>query len=145
MNQKIKRASIALSLGLVCTATFAQQRQITGTVKDASGEPMIGVTIDADGQVAAVTDMDGRFTIKDAKPGTKLTISYVGYSDQSFTVGNKSTFDVVMKEDNQQLDEVVVVGYGTMKKKDLTGSVASIKSDDIKNVAASDALTAMQA
>jgi hypothetical protein len=122
---------MALSLGLLCVPTFAQQKQITGNVKDATGEPMIGVTVMADGQAAAVTDMDGNFTIRDAKPNTKLTISYVGYADQSFTVGNRSTFDVVMKEDNQQLDEVVVVGYGTMKKKDLTGSVSSVKAADI--------------
>lgn len=145
MNLQIKRATMALSLGLLCVPTFAQQKQITGNVKDATGEPMIGVTVMADGQAAAVTDMDGNFTIRDAKPNTKLTISYVGYADQSFTVGNRSTFDVVMKEDNQQLDEVVVVGYGTMKKKDLTGSVSSVKAADIQNVAASNALQAMQA
>lgn len=136
---------MALGLGLLCVPTFAQQKQITGNVKDAAGEPMIGVTVMADGQAAAVTDMDGNFTIKDVKPSTKLTISYVGYSDQTLTVGNQSNFDVVMKEDNQQLDEVVVVGYGTMKKKDLTGSVSTIKADDIQNVAASNALQAMQA
>lgn len=145
MNLQIKKATMALSLGMLCTTAMAQQKQISGTVKDATGEPMVGVTVMADGRAAAVTDMDGNFTINEAKPNTKLTISYVGYADQTFTVGNRSDFNVVMKEDNQQLDEVVVVGYGTMKKKDLTGSVSSIKSADIQNVAAANALQAMQA
>ena len=91
---------MALSLGMLCTTAMAQQKQISGTVKDATGEPMVGVTVMADGRAAAVTDMDGNFTINEAKPNTKLTISYVGYADQTFTVGNRSDFNVVMKEDN---------------------------------------------
>ena len=140
-----KRAAMALSVVLFSSPVFAQQKQITGNVKDATGEPMIGVTILANGQPAAVTDIDGNFTVKNVAPSTKLTISYIGFREQSVTVGNRSSFDIQMIADNQQLDEVVVVGYGTMKKKDLTGSVASVKSTDLAQVAAPNALQAMQA
>lgn len=136
---------MALCLGLICSTASAQQKQIKGSVKDANGEPMIGVTVMADGKAAAVTDIDGNFTVSGASPSTKLVISYVGYAEQQITVGNRSTFDVTMNVDNQQLDEVVVVGYGTMKKKDLTGSVASVKASDLANVSSANALQAMQA
>ena len=144
MNLTFKRATSALLLSLVCFVGYAQQT-VTGTVKDASGEPMIGVTVMADGQAAAVTDIDGNFSIPDVKPSTNLTFSYVGYLDQNVKVGSQSSVSITMKEDEQQLDQVVVVGYGTMKKKDLTGSVASVKADDIAHVAAANAMQAMQA
>ncbi|MBM6991704.1 MAG: TonB-dependent receptor [Prevotella sp.] len=145
MYLSMRRASMALCVGLFCSPAFAQQKQIKGSVKDATGEPMIGVTILADGKAAAVTDLDGNFTVTNVKPSTKLTVSYVGYREQSMTIGNRSDFDIQMVTDNQQLDEVVVVGYGTMKKKDLTGSVASVKTQDLVQVAAPNALQAMQA
>ena len=144
MNLTFKRVSSALMLSLVCFAGYAQQT-ITGNVKDASGEPMIGVTILADGQAVAITDIDGNFSVPNVKSSTALTFSYVGYLDQKVKVGNQSSFNITMKEDQEQLDEVVVVGYGTMKKRDLTGSVASVKSDDIAHVAAANAMQAMQA
>lgn len=144
MNLTFKRATSTLLLSLVCFVGYAQQT-VTGTVKDASGEPMIGVTVMADGQAAAVTDIDGNFSIPDVKPSTNLTFSYVGYLDQNVKVGSQSSVSITMKEDEQQLDQVVVVGYGTMKKKDLTGSVASVKADDIAHVAAANAMQAMQA
>lgn len=140
-----KKAAVALSLGLFCSAAFAQQKQIKGNVKDAMGEPMIGVTVMADGRAAAVTDIDGNFVIANVSPSTKLTVSYVGFREQSMTVGNQSNFAIRMVADNQQLDEIVVVGYGTMKKKDLTGAVASVKASDLAQVAAPNALQSMQA
>lgn len=140
-----KKAAVALSLGLFCSAAFAQQKQIKGNVKDAMGEPMIGVTVMADGRAAAVTDIDGNFVIANVSPSTKLTVSYVGFREQSMTVGNQSNFVIRMVADNQQLDEIVVVGYGTMKKKDLTGAVASVKASDLAQVAAPNALQSMQA
>lgn len=140
-----KKAAVALSLGLFCSAAFAQQKQIKGNVKDAMGEPMIGVTVMADGRAAAVTDIDGNFVIANVSPSAKLTVSYVGFREQSMTVGNQSNFAIRMVADNQQLDEIVVVGYGTMKKKDLTGAVASVKASDLAQVAAPNALQSMQA
>lgn len=125
-----KRAFMALFLSVLCFAAYAQQT-VTGTVKDAGGEPMIGVTVLADGQPAAITDIDGNFTIANAKPSTVLKITYVGYVDQQVKVGNKTSFNFVMAEDNKALDEVVVVGYGAMKKSDLTGSIASVDTEKL--------------
>ena len=145
MHQQIKNATMALCLGMMCSTAFAQSRQVTGTVKDEAGEPMIGVSVRVDGtSIGAVTDLDGHFTIKNVPDKASLTVSYVGYRDQKLKAGGNN-YQVVLTEDKQNLDEVVVIGYGVQKKKDLTGSVASIKSEDIQNVASSDALQAMQA
>ena len=144
MYLQIKRIALTICVSLICFVVNAQQK-VTGTVKDANGEPMIGVTILSDGQAAAVTDFNGNFIIPNAKPNTKLTVRYVGYRDQTINIDNRSNVNITMKEDNQQLDEVVVVGYGTMKKKDLTGSVASIGAKDLSDIAAPNALQVMQA
>lgn len=143
MYLQIKKAAMALFLSLFCFVAYAQQT-VTGTVKDATGEPMIGVTVLADGKPVAVTDLDGNFSIPDCKPSTVVKLSYVGYKDQQVTVGNKSTLNFTMQEDNKALDEVVVVGYGTMKKSDLTGSISSVNSEDIVAKGASNVLSAMQ-
>ena len=145
MNHQIKRATMALLLSVFCFVAYAQ-KSVTGTVKDATGEPMIGVSILVDGTtIGAVTDFDGNFTIKDVPENGVLKISYIGYKDQKIAVAGKSSFNVTMQEDAAALDEIVVVGYGTMKKKDLTGSVSSVKTDDLQKVAGANALSAMQA
>ena len=132
-------------MSLICFAAYAQ-KTVTGTVKDATGEPMIGVSVVVDGtSIGSVTDLDGNFTIQKVPNNATLKVSYVGYKEQKLSVGSQSNFNIVMDEDNQGLDEVVVIGYGTVKKKDLTGSVASIKQTDIAQVAAPDAMQAMQA
>ena len=143
MYLKFKRASMALCMGLTSVAALAQST-VRGTVTDASGEPMIGVTINMDGKAAAITDLDGNFSIPNAQPQSKIKVSYVGYKEQTMTVGNQNTLKIVLAEDNAQLDEIVVVGYGTMKKKDLTGAVANVKASDIASVSSANALTAMQ-
>ena len=136
---------MALLLSVFCFVAYAQ-KSVTGTVKDATGEPMIGVSILVDGTtIGAVTDFDGNFTIKDVPENGVLKISYIGYKDQKIAVAGKSSFNVTMQEDAAALDEIVVVGYGTMKKKDLTGSVSSVKTDDLQKVAGANALSAMQA
>ena len=136
---------MALLLSVVCFMAYAQ-KTVTGTVKDATGEPMIGVSVLVDGtSIGGVTNLDGNFTIQKVPNNAVLKISYVGYKEQKVSVAGKSNVDVVMQEDAMGLDEVVVVGYGTMKKKDLTGAVASIKTEDIAQVAAPDAMQAMQA
>ena len=133
---------------LLCTLwlTGFAQKSVTGTVKDKTGEPMIGVSIIVDGTTnGAVSDLDGNFTIANVPETGILKFSYVGYKDQKVSVSGKSQLDITLEEDAMGLDEIVVVGYGTMKKKDLTGAVASIKQDDIAQVAAPNALQAMQA
>lgn len=105
-------------------------RKIEGTVKDVKGEPIIGATVMVKGTTAGtITDFDGRFSL-DAEDGANLEISYVGYKSQELTAKAGKLLAVTLKEDTEILDEVVVVGYGTMKKKDLTGAVASVKMND---------------
>ena len=145
MKHQIKRASMALLLSVFCFVAYAQ-KTVTGTVKDATGEPMIGVSILVDGTtIGGVTDFDGNFTIQNVPENGVLKISYVGFKDQKISVAGKSSIDVTLQEDAMGLDEIVVVGYGTMKKKDLTGAVASVKQGDIAQVAAPNAMQAMQA
>ena len=132
MYQQLKRASMALALGSVCIGAFAQQKTIQGTVKDSNGEPMIGVTItDQNGKAGGITDLDGNFTIQNVEPNTVLTFSYIGCKTQKIKVGGQKSWNITLEDDNAALDEVVVVGYGTMRKRDVTGSIASINSDKI--------------
>ena len=136
---------MALLLSVMCFAVYAQ-KTVTGTVKDATGEPMIGVSILVDGTtIGGITDFDGNFTIKDVPEKAVLKITYIGFKDQKISVAGKNSFNVTMEEDAASLDEVVVVGYGTMKKKDLTGAVANVKTEDLQKVAGANALAAMQA
>ncbi|MGX8695455.1 MAG: SusC/RagA family TonB-linked outer membrane protein [Prevotella sp.] len=145
MKSQIKRAFVALLMLVMCLVANAQ-KTITGTVKDTMGEPMIGVSVIVDGTtVGGVTDFNGNFTIQKAPNNAVLKFSYVGYKDKKVSTAGKQSLNVVLEEDAMGLDEVVVVGYGTMKKKDLTGSVASIKPADIASVAAPNAMQAMQA
>ncbi len=101
--------------------TKSNGQRVAGRILDENGEPMIGVTITADGMKGGtVTDLDGNFVLEDVPESTKnLHLSYIGYSDKTVPVG--SNLNVKMSPDNTQLDEVVVVGYGTVKKTDLTG------------------------
>ena len=136
---------MVLLLSVMCFMAYAQ-KTVTGTVKDATGEPMIGVSVIVDGtSIGGVTDFDGNFTIQKVPNNGVLKFSYVGFKDQKVSVAGKNSVSITLQEDAMGLDEVVVVGYGTMKKKDLTGAVASIKPADIAQVAAPDAMQAMQA
>jgi len=130
MDQQIRRAIMASLLTMFCFVAFAQ-KTVTGTVKDANGEPMIGVTIATGTGTGAVTDMDGNFTIQNASPSTVLNISYVGYKSQSVKVGSSNSLNIVLQEDNTTLEDVVVIGYGTMKRRDLTGAVASVTGEKL--------------
>ena len=131
MNAQIKRVFMTLLLSVVCLFAMAQ-KTIHGTVKAADGEPLIGVTVMVDGKAGAITDLDGNFTINNVAPSAVLKVSYIGYTEQTIKVGNKVQFDIVMNEDTQTLADVVVVGYGTMKKSDLSGSSVSVGEKAIK-------------
>ena len=134
MNHQIKRAFMAMLLSVFCFVAYAQ-KTVTGTVVDATGEPMIGVSILVDGTTnGGVTDFDGNFSIKDVPENGVLKISYVGFKDQKISVAGKSSINVTLEEDAMGLDEIVVVGYG-----------ASVKQGDIAQVAAPNAMQAMQA
>ncbi|MBP5258580.1 MAG: TonB-dependent receptor [Prevotella sp.] len=134
---------MALILSLVCFAAYAQQT-VTGTVTDATGEPVIGATITIGGKAVGVTDFDGNFSIPDAKPSDVLEISYIGSKTQKITVGNKTSFNIKLEDDSQGLEELVVVGYGTVKKTDLTGSVSSVNTEQLNAKGASSVLGNLQ-
>ena len=104
---------------------------ITGTVKDKSGNPIIGAAVTIPNTARGTsTDIDGRYTIK-ASAKESLNFSYIGYQSQLIQINNRTTIDVVLTEDNTSLEEVVVVGYGVQKKRDIVGAVEQISSKDI--------------
>ena len=110
-----------------------QQKTVRGTVKDAQGDPIIGANIIEKGTTnGTITDMDGQFTLTIPADAT-LIISYIGYIPQEIKPDGRTSLAIIMDEDAESLDEVVVVGYGTMKKKDLTGAVGSVKGDELAN------------
>ena len=130
MRQKFLFLILAL-FGLMLQATA--QTTVTGIVKDSSGEAIIGASVIVTGTTnGTVTDFDGNFTLK-ANQGDELTISYIGYVNQTVKVSGSGPFTIILKEDNEILEEVVVVGYGTQKKANLTGSVSSVDSKDVGN------------
>ena len=122
-----------LLLGLFLLGVSASQAQITvtGTVVDGDQFGLPGVTVTVKGTNKAVaTDFDGNYTIQVPSQESVLTFSFVGMSPQEITVGSQTKIDVTMEENAQELDEVVVVGYGTVKKRDLTGAVSQLKPSD---------------
>lgn len=124
----MKRVLLSSALLLVSTLTFAQSN-VSGTVKDANGEPLIGVSVlEVGTQNGAVTDMYGNYKLN-VKPGAKLKISYIGFTPQTVKAGSNS--QIVLQEDNTALNEVVVVGYGTMRRKDVTSSITTVKAEDL--------------
>lgn len=129
-----RRMSFLLVTLLLCSTTaLAQELKINGVVTSSStGEELIGVSILVKGTgKGVVTGVDGSYSLT-ANPGQELEFSYVGYKNKSVTVRKSGRLDVELTEDAQMLDQVVVVGYGTMKRSDLTGSVASISEEQIK-------------
>lgn len=108
-----------------------EQNKVTGIVKDANGEPIIGANVIVKGQsTGTITDIDGRFVLDTPKDAV-LQITYIGYVSQEVKVSGKKELNVVLKEDTETLEEVVVVGYGVQKKANLTGAVSSVKMDEI--------------
>lgn len=134
---------IMIGLFLVSINSFAEQKlsyvdqkkaNITGVVKENDGTPLIGVSITVVGtKSGTVTNLDGQFSIE-AAPSDILEISYIGFANKKITVGTRKHFNITLQEESKALDEVVVIGYGTVKKSDLTGSVSTVKTDDIADI-----------
>ncbi len=117
---------------LVCQTVAAQQHKITGIVKDTPGSIMPGVNVYVKGtSTGTTTDSNGEFAIE-AQTGQVLTFSFIGYKSHEFTVGEQTRVEVFLNEDVETLNEIVVIGYGEVQRKDVTGSISSVKGEDIK-------------
>ncbi|MBF0574376.1 SusC/RagA family TonB-linked outer membrane protein [Dysgonomonas sp. GY617] len=124
--------------------SYAQQRTVKGSVYDENNEPIIGASVTVKGtSIGTITDLDGIFSIE-AKASDILEVGYIGYVKQSVPVAGQSQIKIVLKEDTQLLDEVVVVGYGIMKKSDVTGAMVNVSSEEIRKLPVTNALQAMQ-
>ena len=132
----LRPISLALALAtLLSLPVLAQNARISGTVKDSKGEPVIGASIFVKGtQTGTASDLEGAFSLQ-VPQGAVLEISAIGYQSVELPVAGKSSFDIVLADDTTLLDDVVVVGYATMRKKDVTGSVVQVKAGDRDNEA----------
>jgi TonB-linked SusC/RagA family outer membrane protein len=130
-NNPIYKMAIILLLCILQTAVNGQGREVTGTVLDTEGNPMPGVSIMVKGSSqGAITGIDGNFALNVPNDSAVLVFNFIGYVSSELSVGGQSVIEIVLKEDVMQLDEIVVTGYGTSKKSDLTGSLTSLKEDD---------------
>ena len=138
-SSKLHKLFLMLMLLAGCAFASAQQISVSGTVADASGEPLIGVSVTVAGAKAggAVTDIDGNYTIQVDTKG-RLRFSYIGYETQEVAVAGRTKIDVVMHENSEVLNEVVVIGYGTMDKKELTSAISHVGEKDFLSVSALD-------
>lgn len=146
IGYEIKDGKIYLFRAAERTTALANQQKkiITGTVVDPNGEAVIGANVLVKGTTnGTITDMDGKFSLE-VPEGAMLLVSYIGYGDYETKVGNQSNLSITLKEDSKALDELVVVGYGTMKKKDLTGAVGAVKGDDLASRRTTQLSTALQ-
>lgn len=142
----MKRGLLFLIVMLVSTGfAWSQARNVTGTVKSADdGETLIGVSIRVRGaDEGTITDIDGNFSISVPEGKNVLIINYLGFVQQEIRLTEKTNYDIKLASDNKGLDEVVVVGYGTVKRKDLTGSVSSVSSKELKDIPVNSAAEAL--
>lgn len=141
---KLLKLGLSIFIWALSVSLFAQNINVRGVIKDTRGEPLIGVTVQVQGTTSGtVTDMDGIFALQSIPSNSKLEISYVGMISQIIDVNGRTSIDVVLSEDAEALEEVVVVGYGIVRKKDLTGSVAQISSKSMKDLKIANASQAM--
>lgn len=141
----LKVALLALPMLFFSFLSFSQSLSVSGTVKDESGSPMPGVTVVVKGTTnGTITDADGLYSIKVQDSKSSLTFSFVGMETQTIEIAGRSNINVIMKTTASDLSEVVVIGYGTQKKSDVTGAVSSVKPDALKNLATTDAAAALQ-
>ena len=130
-SSSVKKIGMLLCFIAFALSVNAQPRKVTGQILDESGQPIIGATIRLqDSPTGTITDIDGHFSL-DVPEGKKVVVSYIGYIKQTF-VPKSNTLNIVLQEDNQKLDEVVVVGYGSMKQKNITGSVSTISAEELE-------------
>lgn len=149
MNHKSNHRGIAISLMLfmaflIPLSALAQSIQLRGTVTDTTGEPVIGASVVEKGTTnGLITDLDGKFTLT-INPNATIVVSYVGYKTQEVAVKGQKDIKVVLKEDAQMLEETVVIGYGTMKKSDMTGAISSVDVEELASRATTNPAEALQ-
>ena len=134
MSGNFKFFRLALLLVLTMMVGNITAQTIKGTVTDSSGEPIIGATVMETGtQNGVVTDLDGNFTLQNVK-GKTITISYIGMKTQTVQIAGKTEFSIKLEDETASLNELVVIGYGSVRKKDLTGSVSTVKGENLTKV-----------
>lgn len=146
MRTFYKIISLSLALLVAHSATFAQGKTVSGrvvSVEDQQAVPGVNVVVPGTGR-GTVTDMEGRYSISLGEKDNTLVFSFIGYTTQTITVGSQTTVNVNLELDTQSLEELVVIGYGTVRKSDLTGSVGSVKTEDLVKVVASNPLQSLQ-
>ena len=133
MRTNLRRFAFTIFLVMACSLVgLAQSRKVTGTVKDAEGLEVIGATVTVPGtKAAAITDVDGKYSIDVPSGAKQIKVTYVGSKDAVIDIGNRDVIDVVMTESDQSLDEVVAIGYAKVRKADLTGATASVSAEDL--------------
>lgn len=140
----LKGLFLTACLLLVSMQTFAQIKTVTGTITDALGDPLIGASVLVQGTTnGVITDIDGNYSIQ-VSPNNILEFSFVGMIKQTVKVGNQTIINIQMKDDSQILAETVVIGYGSAKKRDLTGSITNVKGEEIANKPAINPVSALQ-
>ena len=145
LKMQVRKLAVTLFLSMLCLIAFAQGRQITGTVLDSTGEPVIGANVTEIGTTnGTITDIDGKFTLPAVSKGAKIKISFIGYLPQTITIADQTNLTVKLTEDLQTLDEVVVVGYGVQKKSDLTGAISSVDNAKLTGKGASTVMESLQ-
>jgi len=139
------RLLLVVLFSAVASFAFAQNKTITGSVVDAKGEPIIGASVLVKGTSnGTITDLDGNFSLRNVSNNATLQVSYIGYIAHSVPVAGKTSVKVILEENSQVLEEVVVVGYGTAKKSDVTGAMSRLTSKTIQERPVQNALQAMQ-
>ncbi len=122
-----------------------QQRTVTGTIIDENRNPMPGVNIQVEGtNIGVISDVNGKYSISVPRADAVIIFSFVGYNEMKVPSGGRTTIDVSMEPSVESLEEVVVVGYGVQRKRDVTGSISSVKTEDLQNLTITDAAHALQ-
>ena len=146
MLRNLFAKAVAISMifaSLFCVELSAQNKPISGTVVDAAGVPVIGAAVYVVGNTSTgvMTDVDGKYNLS-VPQNSAVAVSCIGYATQTIQIGSESVYNVILVEDTQLLDETVVIGYGVQRKSDLTGSVASVGEESLKNQSVTDAAAA---
>ncbi|MDE6058018.1 MAG: carboxypeptidase-like regulatory domain-containing protein, partial [Muribaculaceae bacterium] len=141
----LRKTFLTLVAILMAIPAFAQNIDVSGTVVDKDGEPLIGATVMIVGSSkGTATDLDGNYTLKDVNPKARIIFSYIGYNSLEEQVDGRTTINVVLTDNAELLEEVVVVGYGVMKRTDLTGAVSTVGTEKLNAKGAPSILEALQ-